>query len=831
MIIGSLFHKADFSVPVIFVPLALILAWAGFQLTPAGILTPNEEFGYSSDYWEKKLQVESNSSFPIESVRISQKMVSISPFESQVMLGRMLIALTTGVSVCILFHSLKLRLFLLWCMLLNVAGVGLFGMFQKSEWNGKLYWIYSIPANALSFGPFVNRNNAAGYLTLGLAVGIGLCTYHFFSTTSLGVRFSKDLRPNSESLNVSDTLRIFASSLSVPVIASGLFTIAIYTSILATESRGGVIAATLAVILALIMIMKKLNVQILVWGIGGLIAVIILAGTLWMMLPEKEIFERIKQLNYETVSKDARWKNWADAKECFKDHWRFGTGLKTYQFATLPYQSFYNRYWFYYAENQYLHLAIELGLPGIILMICVCGIIGWVVLTRMIDYLDLNAVDFMLLLILLVFSVTQGIQAIFDYGLFRLSNMMSASTVLFAAMMTIKLDFIIPLEDRDHSPSFWPYIYRKFLLITLFVTLIPVVVVLRDQAVSDRYITRFNEKSTVIKSKTEVTESIKTALIESKDLKSNNPEYHLYRATALLQMLMEEWKKDLLDLGYPAKLISEYNRQIKQPYFLHRALLDLKNYGGKANLEKVLQGERYRRWLEPAKFHLQQAVLLRPLDSRNMLLVCALDPALNTPKIDRLVRLKTTVSLRPSDPYTTYHIGLMAYNEDDFFMNRIFWRQTLLLSEESLPVIMQYSLNRYSLAYILNDLLPDDPAMMLRICEMGQIPTLTKEVKSVIARHVIDRLSDEQNVIEDRKFLVAKAIYYKDDLNGALLKLESILETEPWHKEARLLCIEVLLQQKKYSKAYTIAEKGRAYIHAKTLYPILDKINTLQKYQ
>ncbi len=65
-------------------------------------------------------------------------------------------------------------LLLLSAMTLNGVVMALFAMFQKLTFNGKIYWFYESIYRSTPYGPFVNRNNAAGFLLLCLAAAVGL---------------------------------------------------------------------------------------------------------------------------------------------------------------------------------------------------------------------------------------------------------------------------------------------------------------------------------------------------------------------------------------------------------------------------------------------------------------------------------------------------------------------------------------------------------------------------------------------------------------------------------------------------------------------------------
>ena len=66
------------------------------------------------------------------------------------------------------------------------AALSFFGLIQRLSWNGKFYWVFEpLYGGFQSFGPFVNRNNAGGFLNLCLAAGMGLLIWTHWNRLEL----------------------------------------------------------------------------------------------------------------------------------------------------------------------------------------------------------------------------------------------------------------------------------------------------------------------------------------------------------------------------------------------------------------------------------------------------------------------------------------------------------------------------------------------------------------------------------------------------------------------------------------------------------------------
>ena len=76
------------------------------------------------------------------------------------------------------------------------AAISFFGVAQRLSWNGKFYWTYETARlNASVFGPFVNRNNAGGFLNMCLAGGLGLAVaLHWKKSSAKLTEISETIR-------------------------------------------------------------------------------------------------------------------------------------------------------------------------------------------------------------------------------------------------------------------------------------------------------------------------------------------------------------------------------------------------------------------------------------------------------------------------------------------------------------------------------------------------------------------------------------------------------------------------------------------------------------
>jgi tetratricopeptide (TPR) repeat protein len=109
-----------------------------------------------------------------------------------------LLTLALAVFVLASIHLID-RQTVLWCLTATAtcgAALSFFGLVQRLSWNGKFYWVFEpLEGSFQSFGPFVNRNNAGGFLNLCLAAGLGLLVWVHWDPSSERYRLGSARSP------------------------------------------------------------------------------------------------------------------------------------------------------------------------------------------------------------------------------------------------------------------------------------------------------------------------------------------------------------------------------------------------------------------------------------------------------------------------------------------------------------------------------------------------------------------------------------------------------------------------------------------------------------
>jgi O-antigen ligase len=310
------------------------------------------------------------------------------------------------------FSSKNGLLYLLATITIMGVAIAMFGIAGLLSWSDK---------NALglgkasSFGPFISRNSGGCYMNVCLSAAMGLTTLAF------GQSKSSDRRYSNFGSSIGDRLmtRIEAmfGQLTTFQIASVIATGVILASVISTASRGASISAGVSVLAVFLMTtgrgltMGRIVTAALVLSIGA-------AFLLWFELDER-LRERFAQADLQKEFEGGRVLIWGIAISTAKFFFWTGSGLGTFHFAHLPFQTKPVNTWFYNAENLYLEAISDLGWVGLLAIIAV-----FVCFVRMLLPDRINTLDGSKILRLgaarvtaLALLVSVGLHSCFDFSM------------------------------------------------------------------------------------------------------------------------------------------------------------------------------------------------------------------------------------------------------------------------------------------------------------------------------------------------------------------------------------------------------------------------------
>jgi len=296
--------------------------------------------------------------------------ISTYPSASRAQLYVLGSAITLFLSSIVLFRDSKTITPIFMCIAVVGFAVAFVGVAQKLGWNGKILWVYELLYGGKPFGPFVNRNNGAGFLVLTLAGPMFFLSKQFLRATRK--------RSQRESLPPDNMLTgrkrkgkgllkpiQFVFSLLANLEARHLYglsaLVAIVVGVFLSLSRGGSVSVAVALAAGILTLMIANR-----WAV--FLAGIVIAATIGIAVWTEQadvVQQKLTSIAEVDELSAPRLLHWKDALPYYKAHWLLGSGLGTYRYEYPVYQQEQFQGKFAHAENVYLETLAELGMPGI----------------------------------------------------------------------------------------------------------------------------------------------------------------------------------------------------------------------------------------------------------------------------------------------------------------------------------------------------------------------------------------------------------------------------------------------------------------------------------
>lgn len=310
------------------------------------------------------------------------------------------------------------RLFL-YAITVNGCVLAVFGMYQKMRWDNVPFGFMVPEYGGHPYASFINRNNAAAYLLLCFAAGLSLY---------LRLREANERRRGNSWKKDRDEETSWIAIGCLGAISAG---------IVATLSRSGVISLVSGVLIVAPLILRSRNsVVTAATGLAIWFVAVSMAG--WYS-DSMERFLEIGEITLQT----GRIDHWQHTAPAIYDFLWFGSGLGTYSAVNRPYQT--TTLWFVHADNQYVELALELGLIGIgLLIVLLLGLSDHV--RNLFRTSRQQEIGESIAVLLLFALVSQMVHAFFDFGIIA-----SASTLTAAALLGIATSRSLYYPSLNHA--------------------------------------------------------------------------------------------------------------------------------------------------------------------------------------------------------------------------------------------------------------------------------------------------------------------------------------------------------------------------------------------
>jgi len=268
-------------------------------------------------------------------------------------------AITIFLSSVILFRDSKSITPIFFVAAVSGFAIAFVGVIQNVGGNGKILWVYELLHGGVPFGPFVNRNNAAGYLILALAGPIYFFALLVFAWRKRSGEDSDPMHQQAKWNPFRSVVR-FLAGLEVRHLYCLTGIVAITVGIFLSLSRGGSLSVVVAlsVAFAMMLVVNRWLLLVPALIIGCCV------GTAWWGEQAESVSTSLATIADADQYNTPRLLHWNDALPYYSDHWQLGSGLGTYRYEYPAYQQHRFRGKFAHAENVYIETLAELGVPG-----------------------------------------------------------------------------------------------------------------------------------------------------------------------------------------------------------------------------------------------------------------------------------------------------------------------------------------------------------------------------------------------------------------------------------------------------------------------------------
>jgi O-antigen ligase len=221
--------------------------------------------------------------------------------------------------------------------------VSLFGITQHFTSNGKIYWYRELPLGGDLFGPYVNRNDFAGFVELTVPLGFSLMVFR-------GVR--------RELFQLVTLLTI------VPV-----------SALVLSGSRGGIVSFLFEIGVLALLVRSRRSKEGPKMTAVALVTLAALAMIAW--IGAAKAIERFSNLPQNDITMSRRLSMMRGAGGIIRDHPLLGSGLGTLVVAYPRHETAYDRKVVEHVHDDYVELLAEGGLAG-----GLCGLAFLILLYR-----------------------------------------------------------------------------------------------------------------------------------------------------------------------------------------------------------------------------------------------------------------------------------------------------------------------------------------------------------------------------------------------------------------------------------------------------------------
>lgn len=780
-----------FVIPLLLWPMAAYVGLGLFQLWPVAtspIATPPSASLHRLPWERPNVPEPSQSAAASESsprhvLGAFNRASTLSPASTRFALARLAFASLAMFLSAQVFGDPRWTPWLWRGLALNGVALAFFGLVQMLTWNGKLFWTIPLELGGQPFSTFVNRNNAAGYLNICLAGGIALLAAPSIDPTSSDTDWD---RPNW-SPTIDPRTASIAAGLAIALIATG---------IVASASRGGALGLIGGLAAAGLLAVRRGGAMKLLAALAALVAVTV--GLAAWTGAANRLWSRLDSPAAETIRDNGRWAHWKDALSVAADFPLTGTGLGTYRFASLPYQTHASDTRFVNADNQYVETLVEAGAFGL-----VCGLAGLALLAILVYRMSRTGTDLPLwgpALAGAAVVVSQGVCAFFDFGPVVTANMLLLAVV--SGALCGQWSRSVPTSPgRSEGRSLSA---RSIGRITLVVLLFSAGGWGLREVHGVARLEEIRERVPALEGPDAIDDAaLQRVLAELDGIPTDNPEVHQFaadlwahrfRLAVFAQARRDEPQRAVTDLWASTQLP-----------LLHRQANEWAADGQEERLAILEQDPDVRALLVPCVERLRRAVACCPFYPRSDLMQAALAFVRSPRAPAGLDEIHRGLWIAPTleQPLLTAAELFDSCGETE--LARACWKRCLSFYPLAIPNVHRRVAGAIKFDDELSQILPDSPRLLLTFARETFADESHSSERNAVGRKVLELLA-QSGVSEtfpeaEQHRLRGEAWELRGDWDESILSLQQAISLAPLEADTRLELARVLRKMGRHSEA------------------------------
>ena len=711
--------------PVLLVPILLMLLLIGLQLRPHDPATLAKRSPKVAELRASLLPAPDSAEyrftqeiFPETQSSADPAPTSIYPAATRHQLSLFVLAISAFFAASVLFRDrIAINLFAA-SVVVNGCVLALFGIVLRLNSHIKTFYVWD--NNGGVFSTFLNRNNAAGYLGICLGLAVFFLLWYFFrADREIEDSHRWDRRFERAYMTTKHVIAYRLSRMITPgVLTWGLLAGILVAGILVSMSRGGSLAMGAALLIGFLVVFATRRFKLSMFGFA-LIGVLGLGLIFWAGLDER-VQKRLESIY--TGDNTARPRNWSNAIDTARDfQWR-GSGFGTYQYANLLNDEFAKtNQIFVKAENQYIEIFLDLGIPGLLLLLT-CLVVAIVLCWRLIwqrddDWLTASGCG------LLIVVLTQAVASLFDFGLYITANalLLAVCCGILSAVSRSEKPEAIAETPESRGLTRWNTVTKG----GLFATGCLLLVLTHGGSKEIRNIARIDLAM--------------EPLVKIENYRSVSPDDFadsLAQLEAAIQLRPDDAFASLAlaetQIGFYRQTV--YRDQLKAPELQfseediwadtsllsrHDEIGRLQRIGIKAPVKAAREHPAVDQYLRPAFANLVRSRQANPMSVGPHLLIAKLVPLLD--KDDSLQEFgqhagKRVTTVSPLSAAAWFQTGILERNQGRTANARAYWKQSLSLSRLYLKPIVELTkqeMRGNNAQVLFRETFPDSPDLFL----------------------------------------------------------------------------------------------------------------------